>query len=187
MRKQSTAFWDRQRSLFIRFTALFLAASVIATLALTLAPSQPVQAAGPFTVNTTNDTHCTGFSAQGSPNCTAVTDSGGHISLRSALEEASTAGGSTTITLPAGTYNLSLGDLVAGTQANTTITIQGAGAASTTINQTTAGRMVIVTNYSVNANVVVNITGVTISGGSENENDPDGFGGNGGAILPGWP
>ena len=141
--------------------------------------------AGLFIVNTTSDTHCVGFGSQGAPGCTAATDSGGHISLRSALEEASTAGGTTTISLPAGTYNLSLGDLVAGTQANTNITIQGAAAASTIIHQTTAGRRVVRVNYNVNASVVFNLSGVTVSGGSENENDPDGAGGNGGAILAG--
>jgi predicted outer membrane repeat protein len=144
------------------------------------------RAAGPFTVNTTSDTHSTGFSSQGAPGSTAVTDSGGHISLRSALEYASTVGGSTTINLPAGTYNLSLGDLVAGTAANTTIYLHGQGtSANTVINQTQTGLMIVDVDYNVLANVVFIMDNVTLTGGSENENDPDGFGGNGGAILAG--
>jgi hypothetical protein len=186
MQKQYRFGFSRARNgKLFRLLSTTMIAFLMVGLAFNLVPGQPVQAAGPFTVNTTSDTHCSGFISQFAPGCTSAIDSGGHISLRSALEEASTSGGTTTITLPAGTYNLSLGDLVAGTQANTTINIQGAGAASTTINQSTAGRMVIVVNYNVDANVVFNLSGVTVSGGSENENDPDGFGGNGGAILAG--
>lgn len=162
---------------------LCMAGGLLTTPAFALGAAAPVP--GPYTVNTTADTHCTGFAAQGAPACGAVTDSGGNISLRSALEAANTLGGNTTINLPAGTYNLSLGDLVAGTAPNTTITIHGAGAASTTIHQSTAGLMVIVQNYNVNSNVVLQMDNITVTGGSENENDPDGFGGNGGAILAG--
>ncbi len=163
---------------------LALGASLIASPALAMPAAALI--AGPYTVNTTNDTHCVGFVAQDAPGCTSVTDSGGNISLRSALEAANTLGGSTQINVPAGTYNLSLGDLVAGTQANTTIYIHGQGTpATTTIHQTGAGRMVIVQNYKVDSNVVLQMDNITITGGSENENDPDGFGGNGGAILGG--
>ncbi len=160
----------------------FICLLAISTLPLlSVCPSR----AATYTVNTTSDTHSLGFSSQGAPNSTAVTDSAGHISLRSALEYASTVGGSTTINLPAGTYNLSLGDLVAGTAANTTIDVQGQGAANTTIHQTQTGRLIFNVNYNVVANVVFSVENVTITGGSENENDPDGFGGNGGAILAG--
>ncbi len=169
----------------MRVVNILAAAILMAGLVFNIAPYQYSYAAGPFTVNTTNDTHCSGFSSQGSPSCGAVTDGSGHISLRSALEEASTAGGTTTINLPAGTYHLSLGDLAAGTGADTNITIHGAGSATTLINQTEAGRLVFVVNYNVNDNMVFNLDNVTVSGGSENENDPDGFGGNGGAILAG--
>ena len=117
-----------QHTVLSRASLRILTCALVLTglLAFTLMLGQRAYAAGPFTVDTTSDTHCTGFVAQGAPGCTAVTDSGGHISLRSALEDASTLGGTTTIDLPAGTYNLSLGDLVAGTQADTNITIQGA-------------------------------------------------------------
>ena len=152
---------------------------------LAVLPLGTLRAAGPYTVNTTTDTHSVGFSSQSSPGSTAPTDSTGHYSLRSALEYASTVGGSTTITLPTGTYNLTLGDLVAGTAANTTIYINGGGAANTTIHQTVSGDMIFLVDYNLSANVVFNLSNVTITGGSESANDPDGFGGNGGAILAG--
>ena len=147
-------------------------------------PLVALRAAGPFTVNTTTDAHSVGYSSSGSPNSTAPTDISGQYSLRSVLEYASTVGGTTTITLPAGTYNLSLGDLVAGTEANTTININGAGAATTIIKQTVSGYGILVADYNFSANIVVNINNVTMTGGSEGPNDPDGFG-NGGAIQAG--
>ncbi len=152
--------------------------------------AQGAYAASTLTVNTTSDTHSVGFSsAPGSaaPTAsTASTDSGGHTSLRSALEFASISGGTWVINLPVGTYSLSLGDLVVGVVAGTTIAVQGQGtSANTTINQTQTHRMVFVVNYNVNANVVFNLENVTLSGGNENSSDPDGFGGNGGAILAG--
>ena len=76
----------------------------------------------------------------------------------------------------AGTYNLSLDDLQIGTATNVSTTINGAGAATTTINQTVANRRVINLNPTLAANVVVNISGVRITGG----NTPaDKFGGGG--------
>src|SRR5579863_1923184 len=96
---------------------------------LAVLPFETLHAAGPYTINTTSDTHSVGFSSQGTPGSTAPTDSNGHFSLRSVLEYASTVGGTTIINLPAGTYNLTLGDLVAGTAASTTIYINGTNAA----------------------------------------------------------
>jgi ELWxxDGT repeat protein len=75
-----------------------------------------------FTVNTFADTNAT--------NLTTGTDSTGHVSLRSAMQAANHLGLSNTIGLPAGTYDLSLGQL--GIKNNLTLT--GAGASSTTIN-----------------------------------------------------
>ena len=143
--------------------------------------------AGPLTVNTTADTHSQGYSGnESSPGSTASTDSGGHTSLRSAIEYASTKAGSWTINLPSGTYNLNLGNLIVGVQAGTTITItNGQGtAANTTIHQNQTHRMVFLVNINVDANVVFNLANVTVSGGNEDDSDPDFFGG-GGAILAG--
>ncbi len=168
-----------------RFASLALVASVIASLAFALVPAQSAYAASTIIVNTTADENGTGTAC----------------SLREALTTANTGanfGGCTgavgspyTINLPAGTYNLSTNDvngsddLLVGTLANTTIDIVGAGAATTTINQTVAGRMIFNVNPNVLANVVFNLSGVTVTGGSETDTDPDGFGGNGGAILAG--
>lgn len=178
---------NTKRSLSYALRLLYVTtfAGVIVLFAHALEPSRTASAAGTYTVNTTSDTHCTGFISQGAPTCGGPTDGGGHISLRSALEAASAFAGNTTISLPAGTYNLSLGDLVAGTATNTSITIHGASAASTTIQQSQAKRLAIVVNYNLSANVVFQLDNVTISGGNEDETDPDGFGGNGGAILAG--
>ncbi len=165
----------------LRIISLVLAALLIGSLIFSLDPSKPAIAAGPFSVNTTNDTH---DANTGDGICADVN---GACSLRAALEQANASGGSTTINLPAGTYNLTLGDLIAGTQANTNITIDGAGASSTTIHQTQAGLMIFNVNFNFVDNVVFSLNSVTVTGGSENENDPNGFDGNGGAILAGGP
>src|ERR1035441_1424211 len=78
-------------------------ARLLVALASVLA-AQPMRAAGPFTVNITGDTRAATPAA--SPN-----DSGGHISLRSAIEAANAQAGATTINVLAGTHNLSLGEL----------------------------------------------------------------------------
>src|SRR5580704_15896639 len=56
--------------------------------------------AAPFTVNTTADTVAA--------NLTTGLDASGHVSIRSALQAANNLGGSQTITIPAGTYKLTL-------------------------------------------------------------------------------
>ncbi|HSE11599.1 MAG TPA: Ig-like domain repeat protein [Rudaea sp.] len=140
----------------------------------------PALAAGPFTVNTTNDTH---DANAGDGLCS---DGSGQCSLRAALEQANASTGATTINLPPGTYNLTIGALIAGTAANTNISIHGTGtSANTIINQTVAHRLVFSIDYNVMANVVFELDNATVTGGSEDETDPDGFGGNGGAVLAG--
>ena len=163
----------------VRLASFGVAVVVVVGLIVSIGSYKPASAAGPFTVNTLNDTH------DANTGDVLCADAAAKCSLRAALEQASASGGATTINLPAGTYNLSLGDLIAGTQANTNITIHGAGSAATIIHQTQAGRMVIVVNPHPAANVIFALDNVTVSGGSENENDPDGFGGNGGAIQAG--
>ncbi len=148
--------------------------------------AQTVLAAGDIVVNSTNDFHCPGFANQSAPGCSSANDSHGNISIRSALEYASSSGGATIIHLPTGTYNLSLGDLVAGTQAGANIYINGQGNPSTTtIHQTITHRTLFVINTNASANVVFKLDNVTVSGGNEYADDPDGFSGNGGAILAG--
>lgn len=132
------------------------------------------------------------------------TPGGAGISLREAIIASNNEpnGASIIITIPAGTYNLSLftagetssaynaasGDLdiLAATVAATskTITINGAGAASTIINQTVAGERVIEVHAGSGAafpgSITFTINGVTLSGGNPS-------GSSGGAILAGRP
>ena len=100
----------------------------------------------------------------------------GQVSLRSAAIAADANAGADAINLPAGTYTLTIDELPVGSAASSTVTLTGAGAATTLIRQTLANRRVIDVNPSVLAGVVVTIANVTITGG----NSPsDNFGGGG--------
>jgi large repetitive protein len=135
----------------------------------------PASAAS-FTVNTTSDTHNTA----GATTCPAS------CSLRAAIEAANNLGGTVTINVPVGTYGLSLGELQVGTFPGTptsyAITIQGAGAAGTIINQTDVTNRVFDLDPTIHGNVNVTIDGVTVSGGHDAH---DNFGGAG--IISGSP
>jgi hypothetical protein len=138
---------------------LSFAAVLVGLLAFALAPGQPVSAAGPWTVNTTSDTHAANPAV--SPN-----DGGGNISLRSAIEAANAQGGTTTINVPPGTYTLSLGELQIGPSGNINVTINGTGnPSSTVIQQTNTGCPSISTCnnrvFNLDPNLVGNVT-VTI-------------------------
>jgi CSLREA domain-containing protein len=120
---------------------------VILTLMLALLPGAGTVHAASITVTTTAD----------------ELNANGNCSLREAIQAANTdtavdacpAGtGADTITVPAGTYNLSLGDLNA-----VDVTINGTGAGSTIIKQNQAGERVFETTGTVN------ISRVTITGG----------------------
>jgi len=87
----------------------------------------PAHAAN-FTVNTTNDTPDLIF---GDGLCQ---DAAGNCSLRAAFLEAQVLGGADTITLPAGTYTLTLGSALS---VNTPVILNGSGAASTIIQAST--------------------------------------------------
>jgi uncharacterized repeat protein (TIGR01451 family) len=75
-----------------------------------------------FTVNTFSDTHAV--------NLLSGADKTGHVSLRSAIEAADHLGGGNSIRLPAGSYQLSLGQL----EIQNNLTLTGAGAATTLID-----------------------------------------------------
>jgi len=111
----------------------------VLTLILTLLPGASTVHAANLTVTKTADTN------------DGVCDA--DCSLREAIGTA-TAGD--TITVPAGTYNLSLGDL----DVLVSVTINGTGAGSTIIKQTQPGKRVFET-----AATDVNISRVTIEGG----------------------
>ena len=78
-----------------------------------------------FTVNTTNDTDAS------NPASGVCADSGGHCSIRAALDVANTINQTVTINIPAGTYSLTLGVLAVTDPAG--VQFLGAGALSTTI------------------------------------------------------
>ena len=138
-----------------------------------LAVKQPARGAGPFTVNTTGDTHA--VTPASSPN-----DSGGHVSLRSAIEAANAQGGATTINVPAGTYNLTLGELGIAPNGLKTNAIVGAGAVSTIVNQTDPTNRVFNIDFNSAGQTLVTVSGITIQGGHDGA---DGLGGAG--ILAG--
>jgi CSLREA domain-containing protein len=168
----------------LRLALLLAAAVVVIGLAFNAAPAQVAYAAQTINVtttadNTTNDAFCSLREAlaytNGAPfntNCGANT------------------GSPYTINVPAGTYTLIGGELQIGANGNVNVTITGAGAASTIIQQGAEGcsgsKTERVINFDPNAyasspgGVVVTISDVTISNGAA-----QGFGG--GGILGGGP
>ena len=127
---------------------------------LSLLLARPVLAAGPFTVNTNGDTHAA--SAATSPN-----DSFSHVSLRSAIEAANAQTGATTINVPAGTYNLTLGELDLAGNGHQTNTISGAGAAVTIVSQTDPTNRVFNVDSNSIGGTVTFFSGITIQGGHD--------------------
>ncbi|HEY8188707.1 MAG TPA: hypothetical protein VIF64_21755, partial [Pyrinomonadaceae bacterium] len=117
--------------------------------------------------------------------CTAAPSD---CSLRGAVAFANLNAG-TTINVPAGTYNLTISGAGEGFSGNNLIgdlditgnntSIVGAGAATTTINQTINGDRVIEVNPNLDAAFITSISGVTVSGGRENT------GVGGGGIISG--
>jgi len=132
----------------------------LATAVALLLPFAERSDAGNFTVNTTADTHA--VSPGTSPN-----DSGGNISLRSAIEAANAQAGPSTITLPAGTYTLSLGELSVAPNGSKTNTITGAGAATTIVNQADGTNRVFNIDFSSLGSTLVTFSGITIQGGRD--------------------
>src|ERR1700690_293566 len=134
-----------------------------------LLAAQPVHGAGPFTVNTTGDTHA--VIPASSPN-----DSGRQVSLRSPVEAAKAQSGATTINVPAGTYNLGLGEIDIAPGGNKTNTISGAGAASTIINQSDPTNRVFNVDSNSVGGTVVTFSGLTIQGGHDGADNLGGAG-----------
>ena len=153
-----------------------LIASVLSALALLLTLTEQSRAAGPFTVNTTSDTHA--VTASASPN-----DSGGHVSLRSAIEAANAQSGATTINLPAGAYNLTLGELAIALNGGKTNTIAGAGAASTFVTQTDGTNRVFNVDANSLGSTLVTFSGITIQGGHDGADNLGGAGVLAGSIT----
>lgn len=154
----------------------FLLAKYKSWLYIILFFSSPVFA-GTITVTTgyTADTHATNlFTGQ---------DGSGSVSLRGAIEAADNLGGTTTIVVPAGTYNLSLGEIIFGNKSEN-ITINGADSSATIINMTSVNqdRIFLINQSGTIANVITTIQNLKFTNGLLKS---DGYGG--GAILAGGP
>ena len=128
--------------------------------------AQPVRAATPFFVGTQNDDAGTSTSSCGTNGNTTC-------SLRDAITAANGTAGASQINIPAGTYNLSHGELDIGAQANQAITVLGTDAATTTIKQDGLHSL-FVTDPNLNSGQSFTFQGLTITGGLD-----AGFGGGG--------
>jgi len=114
-------------------------------------------------------------------NVTSTVDGTATNELRGALMAADEAGGTNTIIIGAGTYVLTQGSILFGSEAMN-LTITGAGAASTIISGGGLDRIFIINSDGTIPNVVVSISGVTFENGALLN---DNFGG--GAFLCGGP
>jgi CSLREA domain-containing protein len=102
-------------------------------------------APGPtFTVNTTVDSH------DATPGDGICADGTSQCSLRAAIEEADALSKSVTITVPTGTYLLSLGALNVTDPAG--VTINGAGQGTTVVDGTPESARILTLNEDVNSN-----------------------------------
>ncbi len=142
------------------FALRFVAALVLVSLLLGGQGVHPAHAAT-FTINTTADT------VDANPGNGVCADSSGNCSLRAAIMEANALAGADTVTLPAGIYSLTLpgsdnASAVGDLDITEALTLNGAGAASTTIQQSATGERVIHIVFNIN----VSLNGVFITGGS---------------------
>jgi hypothetical protein len=126
-----------------------------------LAPAAPALASTTLTVNTAADSNpASGPCANGSTTAPST------LSLRDAICVANNLGGTVTIDVPAGTYDLSYGELDVGITSGQNITIDGAGAASTIIDAQGQSRVL---NFDENlvGGIAGTVQDVTITGGSD--------------------
>jgi CSLREA domain-containing protein len=161
------------RVFYTRTFVIVSLCALVAAAAMFAAPRSKAMLAT-LTVNTTADT------VDATPGDGSCADSGGQCSLRAAIMEANATSGADTITLPAGTYTLTLGpaddeegfdgardDIGDLDILNSDLTINGAGAATTTITAAGLDRVIEVNDFA-GAGVGLNVTisGVTITGGT---------------------
>jgi hypothetical protein len=130
-------------------------------------------AAAVFAVNTTVDAHLSGTAAPGTCVAASPPAPADSCSLRAAIEAANTSGTAVEIDLPAGSYPLSLGQLVITDPGG--INIVGAGALSTEINGSTQSDRVLQLS---GGSAVAQLSGLDIEHGSA----PTGPG----AVDPGY-
>ena len=165
---------------------------------LTSAQSAPMvvsAAADPtFNVNTTADIDSVNACATNS----TVTTPPSTLSLREAVCIANNNGASTvTINVPAGTYDLAIStfggsgsassspELQVGIQNGNNITISGAGAGSTLIQQTATGSRIIEADQELNGNMPLAIQNLSLQSGNCTDSGLDCLNNGGGAILAG--
>ena len=147
-----------------------------------------------FNVNTTADIDTVGACATNS----TVTSSTGTLSLREAVCEANNNGAATSvINLPAGTYDLAISsfggkdsassspELQVGIESGNNITISGAGAGSTIIQQNVMGSRIIEADQELNGNKPLAIENLSLQLGICSDSGLDCPDNGGGAILAG--
>ncbi|HEX5910089.1 MAG TPA: choice-of-anchor Q domain-containing protein [Thermoleophilaceae bacterium] len=120
----------------------------------------------PFTVNTTTDAAPVANACVSVPSC----------SLREAIVAANANPDADVITVPGGTYTLTQGTLTV----TNPVTIDGAGARSTTVDGNDASRVFTINN----SGTITTITGLTVTGGNADATAPV-TAGNGGGFLTG--
>jgi hypothetical protein len=133
----------------------------------------PAQAAATLTVSTTADVSAD-FGACGDA---GITTAPSPLSLREATCLADNLGGDVTISVPAGTYQLTNGELRLGAEPGQNITLTGAGQAGTVIDAGGLNR-VLELDFNLTGGISTSISGVTLRGGSD-----DTYGG--GGIIAG--
>jgi hypothetical protein len=107
-----------------------------------------------FAVNTTDDT------PEARPGSGTALDPFGHVSLRSAIMEADALGGANTITVPAGTYRLTLASTLGDLSITDGLTLSGVGADAVTVDALGVSRV-----FEVSLSAPVTLSGLTITGG----------------------
>lgn len=138
----------------------------------------PVLASSPASASS-NISVTTAIDETGSPSVCSLRDAVASANSNADVGGCVGAGtGPYTIDVPAGAYNLTLGELQVGTNAGSNITIAGASALSTSVNQTSSSARVFNLDPNALGSVAVSLSNLTITGG-----DAQAFGG--GAILGG--
>jgi CSLREA domain-containing protein len=142
------------------------AGSAALVIGLVLATAAPAQAAA-FTVNSAAD------AVDANPGNGACATSGGVCTLRAAIQEANALSGSDEITVPAGTYTLSIGNnpgeedeqssARGDLDITSAVTINGAGADSTTVNGGDLDRIFDAVDFT---GAAATISGLTITNGN---------------------
>ncbi|MCW2765664.1 MAG: hypothetical protein JWO11_1623, partial [Nocardioides sp.] len=126
--------------------------------------ASPAAAATTFIVTTTADSSASG-GACGNP---AILTAPSSLSLREAVCLANNNGGTSTITIPSGTYTLSNGQLKVGLHAGQNVTLDGTGSASTVIDAAGSSRVLNFDDGLVGG-ISGTVSDLTIQGGADTD------------------